>query len=94
MRLFGTLCILSAAILAGSPARSDEAGDMARLGTDWPTYHGDYTGQRHSPLAQIDRHTVGSLALSWVFHADVPGIPGIPIRPVNGSTPIEKDGVL
>jgi alcohol dehydrogenase (cytochrome c) len=94
MKRFGTLCVLSAVILAAAPARSDDAADMAQLGSDWPTYHGDYTGQRHSPLKQIDARNVSALALSWVFHADVPAMPGIPIKPVNGSTPVEKDGVL
>jgi alcohol dehydrogenase (cytochrome c) len=32
----------------------------------WPTYHGDFTGRRFSPLKQIDRTNVGGLALAWV----------------------------
>jgi PQQ-dependent dehydrogenase (methanol/ethanol family) len=32
---------------------------------DWPTYHGVMTGNRHSPLDQIDSSNVGSLAAQW-----------------------------
>jgi len=35
------------------------------LGEDWPTYSGDYTGKRFSPLTQIDRTTVKQLSLAW-----------------------------
>jgi len=35
------------------------------LGGDWPTYSGDYTGQRHSQLTQIDKTTVQQLTLAW-----------------------------
>ena len=31
---------------------------------DWPTYNGDYTGRRFSPLTQINRENVGSLTLA------------------------------
>ncbi len=34
---------------------------------NWPTYHGDYTGQRHSPLTQITPQNVSSLGLAWAF---------------------------
>ena len=33
----------------------------------WPGYHGDYTGQRHSPLTQINEANVGGLSLAWAF---------------------------
>ncbi len=33
----------------------------------WPTYHGDYSGQRHSRLTQITPDNVGQLALAWAF---------------------------
>src|SRR5262249_17273894 len=33
----------------------------------WPTYHGDYSGQRHSRLAQITPSNVSQLALAWAF---------------------------
>ena len=33
----------------------------------WPTYHGDYSGRRHSRLTQITRANVGELGLAWAF---------------------------
>ena len=33
----------------------------------WPTYHGDYSGRRHSPLTQITPQNVPSLTLAWAF---------------------------
>ena len=59
----------------------------------WPTYHGDDTGQHHSNLAQITAGNVESLALNWVYKAQVPG-GGIGLKPALKATPIEVDGVL
>jgi alcohol dehydrogenase (cytochrome c) len=36
------------------------------LGRDWPTYSGDYSGKRYSPLTQINRESVTRLGLAWV----------------------------
>src|SRR5262245_59754700 len=33
----------------------------------WPTYHGDYSGRRHSPLAAITPANVNQLAQVWRF---------------------------
>ncbi len=33
----------------------------------WPTFHGDYSGRRHSSLTQINRQNVGKLTLAWAF---------------------------
>jgi alcohol dehydrogenase (cytochrome c) len=35
----------------------------------WPTYHGDYTGERHSKLSQINPDTVAQLKQLWKFKA-------------------------
>ncbi|MGA8597025.1 MAG: acido-empty-quinoprotein group A, partial [Bryobacteraceae bacterium] len=42
----------------------------------WPTYNGDYSGRRNSPLTQIDRSNVKNLALQWVYRSSNPGITG------------------
>ncbi len=53
---------------------------------DWPTYHGHLSGNRHSPLDQIDTGNVSDLAVEWIF----------PIR--NASrlqvTPVVVDGTM
>ena len=33
----------------------------------WPTYHGDYSGKRHSKLTQITPENVGQMGLAWAF---------------------------
>ena len=50
----------------------------------WPTYHGEYSGRRHSKLSQITPENVGSLTLAWAFQTNHAG--GISASPllVNG----------
>ncbi len=38
----------------------------------WPSYHGDYSGRRHSPLTQITPQNVSSLTLAWAFQTGQP----------------------
>ena len=47
---------------------------------DWPSYHGSYSGNRHSPLDQIDRDNIGGLSMQWFFPIpDMPMIEGTPV---------------
>jgi acido-empty-quinoprotein group A len=58
-------------LLALAPVCRGQMLDPARLKqppTDmWPTYHGDYTGRRYSPLKQIDSSNVKGLTLAWIW---------------------------
>jgi len=57
--------------------------------TRWITYHGDYTGQRHSPLTQITPENVRRLAPVWTFQT------GFDTRGRGfETTPLALDGVL
>jgi len=51
----------------------------------WPTYNGDYSGRRYSPLDQINRSNAGSLTLAWAFQANSAALK---------STPLEVNGIL
>ena len=55
----------------------------------WLTYSGDYTGRRHSPLAQITAENVGRLAAEWTFQTGT-------LTRGRGfeATPLAWDGVL
>ncbi len=53
---------------------------------DWPTYHGGYSGNRHSQLAQIHRDNVGMLAPAWFFP--------VPDQRMIEGTPVVVDGVM
>jgi len=52
----------------------------------WPTYHGDYSGRRHSALKQITPANVNGLGLSWVFQTNQ----AAPIK----ASPLLVDGIL
>src|SRR5436309_10676541 len=49
----------------------------------WPTYHGEYSGQRHSRLAQITPSNVNQLTQVWKFETGQNQIKATPIV-VNG----------
>ena len=53
---------------------------------DWPTYHGDVSGNHYSTLTQIDKTNVARLAPRWVF----------PMPNVNQveNTPVVVGGVM
>ena len=48
-----------------------QPSDLLRrpIAENWLSYHGDYSGQRFSGLAQINTANVGQLRAQWVFHA-------------------------
>ncbi len=75
--------------LAFAASLSAQGLDPAKLlkpPTDtWPTYNGDYTGRRYSPLTQINRANVGSLTLEWAFQTRTAGLQAMPL---------EVDGIL
>jgi alcohol dehydrogenase (cytochrome c) len=54
--------------------------------TNWPTYNGDYSGRRYSPLSQINKTNVANLTLAWAFQSHLPA-------PFKG-TPLEVNGIL
>jgi alcohol dehydrogenase (cytochrome c) len=41
--------------------------------SSWPGYHGDYSGRRHSALAQITPDNVGRMGLAWAFQTGQAG---------------------
>jgi acido-empty-quinoprotein group A len=52
----------------------------------WPTYNGDYSGRRYSPLLKINTANVKNLSLAWLY--DLPG--GGTVK----GTPLQVGGVL
>lgn len=59
----GLTLLLSACASAGGRA----AGSAPSVDGDWPAYGRDRGGERYSPLAQVDRANVGTLAVAWRF---------------------------
>jgi len=79
--------ITTAALLAATMAGQGlDPAALLKLPTDsWPTYNGDYSGRRYSPLSQVNASNVASLTLAWVYRAN-----SVPIK----STPLEVNGIL
>ena len=74
----GFMAVAPALLLAQSPAAQgglDPAALKQPLAESWPTYSGDYSGQRYSRLTQINRDTVKHLTLNWTMEVTsaVPG---------------------
>jgi alcohol dehydrogenase (cytochrome c) len=60
-------------------------------GVGWPTYNGDLSGRRFSPLTHINEHNVHALSLSWLYRVGVGSDnPGGAIK----ATPVFVNGVL
>ena len=82
-------------VSAQSPSQSQQGFDPAKLAqppTDsWPTYNGDYSGRRFSPLTQITTANVKHLSLAWMYRMS-PG-QGVPAVRAAG-TPLVIDGVM
>lgn len=64
-------CILGSRCLSESVSPQSAQGEATRL--DWAMYGGDSTGDRYSPLAQIDRGNVSRLQVAWRFDAGADG---------------------
>ena len=107
MRVAGTLAALIAAVvmLAAGP-RLPQGGPTAiavsfepdEIGKppyqDWPTFNGDYSGARFSPLTQIEPGNVSRLAQQWVFKVNGVGAQRGASVPVIKCTPLLVAGVL
>ncbi|HEX6465475.1 MAG TPA: acido-empty-quinoprotein group A [Vicinamibacterales bacterium] len=99
MTLHRTLVVC---LLAGAPFMAAHAQGLdpasipffAQRGDAWPTYNGDYSGRRYSPLKQINASTVNALTLAWMFR-----IPNVAQQrgvgdPTIKSTPLMVNGIL
>ena len=56
------------------------------VGSDWPSYNGDYTGRRYTSLTQVTPENAHQLRAQWVFHSRNAGILEV--------TPIVVAGVM
>ena len=63
MRIFKHCARVAAALLICLSA----AAQFKTPVNTWPTYHGDYSGQRHSSLSQITPENIGRLSQVWKF---------------------------
>ena len=80
----GRICSLIGCVLVAGAAALAQGLDPASLlkpsADSWPTYHGDYSGQRHSRLAAITPDNVHQITLAWAFQTGLnQQIKGTPI---------------
>src|SRR5436305_13062837 len=88
-RAFFFAFILTAAALAADGPLNPSA--ILKPTPDmWPTFHGDYSGRRFSPLNQINASNVKSLSLAWIAHGNTGDNSHEPIK----ATPLVVNGVL
>ena len=81
--LFALMLVLTPALLGGQGL---DPTKLLQPPTDtWPSFHGDYSGRRYSPLSQVNASNVRSLSLAWVYRANSASIK---------STPLEVNGIL
>ena len=66
--------VVSAALLVFTAGAAAQGVDPAMLrnppADSWPTYHGDYSGQHYSRLAQITPENVHQMTLAWAFQTN------------------------
>jgi alcohol dehydrogenase (cytochrome c) len=63
------VAVAALAIPAALIGQGLDPGLLLKPATDsWPTYSGDYSGQRYSTLNEISKTTVKDLSLAWVGH--------------------------
>lgn len=79
----GTLLMAQDAV---QPRGLDPAWLLKPPADSWPTYHGDYTGQRHSRLTQITPANVHQLTVAWAFQTGL----GAAVK----ASPILVNGVI
>ena len=98
MRVIGLLFsfVLLTTLAFGQPGL--DPAKLLELPTDsWPTYNGDYSGRRFSPLTGIDDSNVDSLTLGWVHRLNPGPSPqggGGQTAAVIKGTPLVINGIM
>jgi len=86
---------LAAFVLAGAlSAQPLNPAKLLQPPTDaWPTYNGDYSGRRYSPLKQINPSNVNTLNLAWTRRFTAGGGRGGGAVQIK-ATPLAVNGIL
>jgi alcohol dehydrogenase (cytochrome c) len=84
------LCGFVAAASLWAQGALDPAKLLQPPTDSWPTYHGDYSGRRYSPLSKINASNINSLSLAWVYRVNTGFGGGGRVS----ATPLEFNGVL
>jgi alcohol dehydrogenase (cytochrome c) len=94
-RISAAIIALAACVLPALPGGLESGLNPAVLSKppidSWPTYNGDYSGRRFSPLTKINDTNVKGLSLAWIY--DIKSA-NDPFGGVLKSTPVVVDGVM
>jgi acido-empty-quinoprotein group A len=81
-----SFCLLATALIQTAAAQGLNPKLLTSPATTaWPTYNGDYSGRRFSPLQAINADNVAHLSLAWATRytgGNVPGAPQIKSMPL------------
>lgn len=92
VRRIAIVCIACGAFAVADAQDRPSTGDWSKPPTSsWPTYNGDYSGRRYSPLRRITDANVSGLSLAWLYRANAGSTRG---GGVIKSTPLQVNGVL
>jgi acido-empty-quinoprotein group A len=70
-KLCAAVCLSLLPVLLVGQGQGLDPALLMKLPTDaWPTYNGDYSGRRYSPLKQINATNVKNLTLAWIYRAN------------------------
>ena len=70
-RILGALVLALLPVALSGQGRGLPPAELLKpLGESWPTYSGDYSGRRYSPLMQVNRDTVKRLGLAWTVSGE------------------------
>lgn len=94
-KTFGRLLLAASFVVSGmAGAQSLNPADILNPKADtWPTYSGDYSGRRYSPLTEINSGNVHGLTLAWSqrLQGGTVGTPGAPKTIVGGVGTVEAN---
>ena len=88
-----TLAIVLSLLTSAALAQTLDPARLAKAPTDsWPSFNGDYSGRRFSPLTDINASNVTSLSLAWVHRINASS--SGPFPGTIKSTPVVVGGVM
>ncbi len=75
MRLFTKSILFGMCALTLCAQQLPQADITKPKADSWPTFNGDYSGKRYSPLKQIDSANVKNLSLAWISRVNMQSPP-------------------
>jgi len=86
--------IFPALLIASLSGQTLDPAKLLKLPTDtWPTYNGDYSGRRFSPLSRINAANVTAMTLAWEYRINTGPAADTDNTSIK-ATPLEVNGVL